>query len=283
MTIFEPQLADRFTVETISPFGVMVRPRTAGDDLTTVPVDTARELARQHHLLVLRNFRPPESAEDLARYAGSWGELYTWPFGTVLELIEHDQPSDTVFDHTRLVYHWDGMFVDKIPEFQIFQCVIPPTGGRTIFADTTLIVANAPAETRELWEGLELRYGIRKLAHYGGDVVSPLVVPHPGHGTPTMRFHEPVTGDEHYINPPDVRFPDHLGAERIAEISDDLRAALYDDRHMYAHEWQQGDIVVSDNYTNLHGREAYTSRCGRHLRRVHVLGDPPLANPALPD
>jgi hypothetical protein len=31
----------------------------------------------------------------------------------------------------------------------------------------------------------------------------------------------------------------------------------------------------------LHGREPYASECGRHLRRVHVLGNPPLRNTAL--
>ncbi|MGH3312603.1 MAG: hypothetical protein ACRDP3_18815 [Streptomyces sp.] len=40
-------------------------------------------------------------------------------------------------------------------------------------------------------------------------------------------------------------------------------------------------VVIADNYTLLHGREAFTSRAPRHLRRVHVLGEPALENPAL--
>jgi L-tyrosine isonitrile desaturase/decarboxylase len=39
--------------------------------------------------------------------------------------------------------------------------------------------------------------------------------------------------------------------------------------------------VIADNYTLLHGRTAFTVKVPRHLRRVHVLGDPPLDNPAL--
>lgn len=283
MTLSEPQLTDRITVEPLVPFGALVRPNSAGEDLTAVPVSTVRELAREHHLVLLRGFRTPETADDLARYAESWGRLYVWPFGTVLDLIEHDQPTDHIFDSSRVTYHWDGMFVEVIPEFQIFQCVIAPTGGRTIFADTTRVLAGAAPETRSTWERLELRYGIKKLVHYGGEVASPVVVPHPDREFPTMRYLEPVLPDEHYVNRPDVRFPRDMSAEKIAEITDTLRTALYHPEHMYAHEWRAGDVVVSDNYTNLHGREAYTTHCGRHLRRVHVLGDPPFSNPALPN
>ena len=63
--------------------------------------------------------------------------------------------------------------------------------------------------------------------------------------------------------------------------SQTLRDALHDPHNCYAHFWQAGDVVVADNYTLLHGREAYAGGCGRHLRRVHVLGDPPLINTAL--
>ena len=284
MTLSRTRLADQFTVDAIEPFGVRISPREAGEELAAVPVDVARELAREHRLLLLRGFRSPETKEDLAGYAATWGELYIWPFGAVLELVEHDTPADHVFDSSRVSYHWDGMFKDVIPEFQIFQCVTSPAaaeGGRTIFCDTTQVLADATPETRASWERLELSYGIKQKVHYGGKVVSPIVVEHPDRGFPTMRYLEPVDANEHYVNPPHVTFPDDLDPEQVAETTRNLRDTLYDARHMYAHAWQPGDVVVSDNYVNLHGREAYHSRCGRHLRRVHVLGDPPFTNPAL--
>ncbi|MCB0417979.1 MAG: TauD/TfdA family dioxygenase, partial [Bdellovibrionales bacterium] len=51
--------------------------------------------------------------------------------------------------------------------------------------------------------------------------------------------------------------------------------------NFYAHEWKTGDVVLSDNHTLLHGREAFVSGSPRHLRRVHVLGKPALKNPHL--
>ncbi|MGH3984520.1 MAG: TauD/TfdA dioxygenase family protein [Pseudonocardiaceae bacterium] len=270
-------------MEIVSPFGVMIHPSAATVHITEVPIPTARDLVRDYHLVVFRGFQAWSGPEQLARYAGSWGQVLAWPFGAVLELVEHKRPVDHVFDNTGVSFHWDGMFVDWIPEFQIFQCinaVDQGQGGRTVFCDTTRVLDDADAATRELWESLTLTYRVTKASHYGGMAVSALVVKHPIREFPTIRYLEPIPESIDYVNRPRVAFHD-VPDERVAEIEQTLLHALYDPRHCYAHEWHTGDVVVADNYTLLHGREPYASRCGRHLRRVHVLGDPPLMNAAL--
>lgn len=275
--------SNRVDIADVTPFGVLVQAGTADADIMEVPIPVARDLVRRHRILVLRGFRSFGPQEELARYAASWGQLLSWSFGDVLELVEHEQAVDHVFDNSKMWLHWDGVFVEQIPEFQIFQCVNAPEeaqGGRTVFCDTARVLADAPASTRELWENLTLTYRVAKKSHYGGVAVSPLVVAHPDQEFPTMRYLEPVPGDIDYRNRPIVEFTD-VPPEQVADITQTLRDALYDPRHYYAHRWQTGDVVIADNYTLLHGREPYASGCGRHLRRVHVLGDPPLKNPAL--
>src|SRR3979411_2320362 len=58
--------------------------------LGELPVSVARELAREHHLLVLRGFDPLPGSAELASYAASWGQVLSWSFGAVLELVEHE-------------------------------------------------------------------------------------------------------------------------------------------------------------------------------------------------
>jgi alpha-ketoglutarate-dependent taurine dioxygenase len=283
MELLPTDLPSQFNVELVSPFGLLIRPAGTEADMTKVPVTTARDLVRKYHLLTFRGFGTWPDPEGLARYAASWGQVLAWSFGTVLELVEHERPADHVFDNTGVSFHWDGMFVDRIPEFQIFHCIKAldeEQGGRTIFCDTTRVLDDADAATQKLWESLTLTYRVTKETHYGGTAVSPLVVEHPDRGFPTIRYLEPVAENIGYVNRPRVKFH-HVPDERVAEIEQTLRDALYEPNHCYAHDWQTGDVVVADNYTLLHGREPYTSRCGRHLRRVHVLGDPPLTNPAL--
>lgn len=276
-------LSDELGVKIMSPYGVMLCPRVAGVHPSKIPVPVARELAREHHLLILRGFDSFRGPEGLGHYAQLWGRLLIWPFGAVLDLVEHQDPTDHVFDNTGVTFHWDGMFAEQVPEFQILHCasaVGDGQGGRTIFCDTTRVLADASPVIRALWASLTLTYRITKQSHYGGIAMSPLVVKHPNRGFSTMRYLEPALDNIDYLNRPRVEF-DGVPPERVDGIEQRLRDALHDPRHCYAHSWQAGDVVIADNYTLLHGREAYASKCGRHLRRVHVLGDPPLTNPAL--
>lgn len=62
-------------IETLSPFGALLTPAEVGQSIATLPIETLRELAREHHLLVLRGFSSGFSdPETLTEYAGHWGK-----------------------------------------------------------------------------------------------------------------------------------------------------------------------------------------------------------------
>lgn len=271
--------------EQLSPFGMVVRPGRPDATVTDLPVDRLRELVRTHHLLLLRGFSGFATPAALTEWCGGWGEISMWPFGAVLELVEHEEPSDHIFDNSYVPLHWDGMYRPQVPEFQIFHCVSAPgerQGGRTTFSNTPAALADAARETRRLWKQVTGTYR-RKMEFYDSLAVSPVVTTHPVGGFPVLRYGEPaIAGDPDFINHPDLEFTG-VDAAELDRFHDSIREALYAPEHFYAHAWQTDDVVVSDNYTLLHGREAFTSRAPRHLRRVHVLGDPPLDNPALVD
>ena len=266
----------------LASFGALVEARSPGQRVQDLPVDELRRLAREHHLLLLRGFETFADAEELASYCERWGGIGMWPFGAVLELVEHEAPDDHIFDHRYVPLHWDGMYRPQVPEFQLFHCVSAPgeeQGGGTVFSDTAAVLRDAPWDVRELWERVSGTYR-RTTEFYDSVAVSPVVTAHPDTGEPVIRYNEPVAVDEEFINHPDLEFTG-VPEGRTAEFHDGLRRALRAPEHLYTHRWRTGDLVVADNYTLLHGREAFTSRAPRHLRRVHVLGEPPLANPAL--
>jgi alpha-ketoglutarate-dependent taurine dioxygenase len=41
--------------------------------------------------------------------------------------------------------------------------------------------------------------------------------------------------------------------------------------YCYDHAWQAGDIVIADNFSLIHGRNAFTAPTNRHLQRVEVI------------
>ncbi|MGQ0505023.1 MAG: TauD/TfdA dioxygenase family protein [Myxococcaceae bacterium] len=267
----------------IDPFGVLLRPKLEKVDVRDAPIDRLRDLARQHRLLVLRGFAGFDSAEDFAGYCGRWGHVAEWPFGKVLELIEQEEPTDHIFDNNYVPLHWDGMYRPQIPEFQIFHCVGAPLrdqGGRTTFSNTVTALERATPRSRALWGKVTGIYR-RKMDYYDSETISPVITMHPVRCFPVIRYNEPpIGGDESFLNHPTLAFTGLTEAE-IAGFHRVLREALYAPESLYAHSWQSHDLVIADNYTLLHGREAFTSGAPRHLQRVHVLGDPPFDNPGL--
>jgi L-tyrosine isonitrile desaturase/decarboxylase len=171
------------------------------------------------------------------------------------------------------------MYRPQVPEVQIFHCVHAPLdgqGGRTTFSNTMMALQRASEQTRALWSRVTGTYE-RTMEFYDSKTVSPIITSHPQRGYPVIRYNEPPSASG-FVNPPKLTFS---GADDVAELHRSLRQALYDRGNFYAHEWLTGDVVIADNYSLLHGREAFEAKAPRHLRRVHVLGNPPLDNPAL--
>ncbi|QQQ80020.1 TauD/TfdA family dioxygenase [Saccharothrix sp. 6-C] len=263
--------------EPLTPFGALLTAPSPGLPFTAPPVEDVRALVRAEHLVVLRGFTPPADGAALEAYGRSWGEVLEWSFGTVFDVLAHEEPEDHAFDTGFMPMHWDGMYARHVPEFQIFHCLTAPDtteGGRTLFTDTTKVLADTDPATVRRWRSVVLHYRNPKVSHYGGLVISPLVEPHPVTGAPTLRFLEPVPEGVEILNPPDVTVADHSPEEARAVVAE-VRGALYDPRHLYAHSWEPGDILITDNYTLLHTREPYRRGLPRHLQRVHVLGTPP--------
>ena len=262
-------------------FGVMVTSTTAHQHLHMLSIAWLRELVRDRQLVVLRGFESFDDADHLTRFCATLGTIMMWPFGAVLELVEHANPEDHIFANSYVPLHWDGMYLDTVPEFQVFQCVRAPgmdQGGRTTFCSTTAALQISSAETRELWSRAHGTYQ-RSVKLYSNKARASIIEPHPRRGHPVLRFCEPpIEGDRNFINPSTYEFGGIQDNER-QPLLDSLRKSLYDPRAHYAHRWQTGDVVIADNFTLIHGREAYAGNSGRHLRRVHIHSEPELRNP----
>ncbi|WP_198551387.1 MULTISPECIES: TauD/TfdA family dioxygenase [unclassified Stenotrophomonas] len=267
----------------LQPFGVMLQAASPNDAATDLSVDALRVLARHHHLVLLRGFRGPEDAADLAAYGERWGSIAEWPFGKVLELLEREAPQDHIFDNSAVPLHWDGMYRRQVPEFQIFQCLRAPgpgCGGRTLFSHTARALDQAPAPVRLLWERATGRYD-RKMEYYHSVAEAPVVTRHPDRDAAVIRYSAPQDQQgEAFINPASASFTG-MGEADAALLHRSLADALHAPSCLYAHAWEAGDLVIADNHSLLHGREAFTSGAPRHLRRLHILGEPPLDNPHL--
>ncbi|WP_347170758.1 TauD/TfdA family dioxygenase [Pseudomonas salmasensis] len=265
-------------------FGVMVSPRQAHMHIGELSPAWLRMLVQSHQLVVLRGFDSFDSPESLERYCATFGEIMMWPFGAVLDLQEQAAPDDHIFSNSYVPLHWDGMYLETVPEFQVFHCVNAgdcTEGGCTTFASTPQALRIATPDVRELWRRAEGTYH-RSVELYSNCTRAPIINRHPQREFAVLRFCEqPIAGDDDFINPSQYSFSGIQASEQAALV-DSLGAALHDPRAYYAHQWRSGDVVLADNFSLLHGRERFTGENGRHLRRVHIHANPPLHNPHVP-
>lgn len=272
-----------YKVTPLKPFGALIEPSQPETHVDELSIQELRELFDQHHILLLRGFTGVSGGDQLVDFSERWGEVSVWPFGKILELVEQEKPKDHIFDNTYVPMHWDGMYRPEVPEIQIFHCVQAPgeqNGGRTVFSNTPEVIRQASQEDLDRWAKVTGVYE-RKMEFYHSKTIAPLVTEHPARKLPVIRYCEPpVHEDEDFLNHPEMSF-EGVAEEDLGAFLKGLQEKLYAEEVTYAHQWQTGDIVISDNYTLLHGREAFVSGAGRHLRRVQVLGSPKLKNPHL--
>lgn len=262
-------MTDQITRTPLLPFGLLLT-APHGISLTDIPPDQLARWTEESRVLVLRGF-PLLEKDEFAEYCRQWGELLTWDFGAVLDLVVKDNPSNYLFAPGDVPFHWDGAFTPTTPGFFLFQCLDaePGAGGETVFCDTTQVYRHAPEEIRSRWADVTVSYHTEKLAHYGGEVTRPLLSTHPRSGLPTLRFAEPLPA-ERFLNPLDVRV-DGVPEDEVPAFLDDLTERLHDPAFCYPHAWLPGDIVIADNHALVHGRNAFTGSPKRHLQRVQVI------------
>ena len=233
-----------------------------------VPSITRKELLREvrEHKLVLVRGLPAFARDELLSFAAvdPARDLIHWSFGPVMEMQADPATENYLFSREAVPFHWDGAF-HEVPRFLLFHCVEAPDpamGGETTFCDAEAIAARASPYERARWAETTLRYDTEKKSHYGGSFSTRMLERHPDKGTPILRYAEPV---DSALNPVQLTVEGETPGFR-----EEMRAQLYHPDFFYAHRWETNDLLIADNFSLLHGRNAFSDSSPRHLRRIQL-------------
>lgn len=221
------------------------------------------------HILKSQTFNDEELIQFAASLSSNQGELTQkllhWDFGPLMTMKYDVNAENYLFSEENVPFHWDGAFF-KEPKKLLFYCTeTEGVGGETLFTDTEKIWNDLSSDLKEKLKDITMIYRTKKLAHYGGEIKIPLVQTHPVTGKTILRIAEKV---ETKLNPVTLEMS---GTDQTDELYDMLTAKLYDPKYMYQHSWEIGDVLICDNFTYLHGRNALGANKSRSFKRIQIL------------
>jgi taurine dioxygenase len=182
-----------------------------------------------------------------------------------------DRSSSPVSNHR---WHTDKSWHTVPPSLTMLYGVeLPPKGGDTEFANTRLGYAALSEETKRRIAGLRVVFrwgagGGKSVSEIRDDppVDHPLVRTHPDTGEKALYLGNHAS---HILGMPEAEG---------AAVLDELLRHTTQRQFVYAHRWQQGDLVMWDNRCLLH-RAVANYEMGRDRRILHrsvVRGTVPL-------
>jgi alpha-ketoglutarate-dependent taurine dioxygenase len=221
------------------------------------------------HILKSQTFNDDELIQFAANLSSQQGELkhklLHWDFGPLMTMKYDVNAQNYLFSDENVPFHWDGAFFTE-PRKLLFYCTeTEGLGGETLFTDTEKIWNDLSRDEQAVLKNITMIYRTKKLAHYGGEIRVPLVQTHPVTGKTILRIAERV---ETSLNPVTLEM---LGVEDADEVYGRLTSKLYNPRYMYQHSWEKGDVLICDNFTYLHGRNALGANKSRSFKRIQIL------------
>lgn len=177
----------------------------------------------------------------------------------------------------RFAFHSDHAFMDEpIDVISLQPIELPPGGSETRFTNAIRAGRELPESLRIEVEGRQARHVIDPGAESERVAISgPALgddLPHAWH--PVLWTH-PRTGEPIlYVSEQQTDRIEGLDGREGRLVIEKLFAHLYVPRFSYTHAWREHDLVVWDNRSLQHARDAVPRGTRRTLRRVSIGGTP---------
>jgi len=250
-----------------------------------------RSLSELVSPVIARGFAETTDRDLYINKGHELGTVLPWTFGILQEVKDHGKTHrlhNNVVSNEAMPMHFDGMFkflpkkdengnvvldeegkeikVQTPPGFQYFTCIetAPVGSGYTLFASSRLFWKYLPDPyTVERLE--KVTWAMDNDGFWDAKLTDlPLVVRHPTHNTPCLRWHEPWDSTKTKFSTCLVTIENDT--QEIVQLIDQM---VYDRRVCMRFSWEQGDILVSDNTAMLHTRTAFDGDSDRELWRIH--------------
>lgn len=270
-----------------SDFGAEVAGADLAGPIGKDLADLLRSAFRDHPVLVMRT--DGLTSEQLLALAGVFGEPqvqlledYRSSDTPTISIVSSDQ-TDARGDGRKIVFggawHTDDSYL-AVPAkaTMLYAHVIPPSGGDTLFADTTAAFESLDAATRAEVEDLRVvhRYQSRRNVNVVPTRTSSEEALTPPVEHPLVRTHPDTGARSLYLNPNRMESVVGLDAAASDAVLDRVIALAIEDRFVHRHVWRPHDVVLWDNGRSMHRATADYGDERREMRRILLRGAVPV-------
>ena len=272
----------------VVPIGVLGA-EVRGVDLarvSSVEVDAIKRAWYEHDVLLFRKQRLTDDA--LLSFSRHFGTLDSppnqgagrksppgYPDVYIVSNVVNDkgEPIGALGDG-EAAWHTDMSYAPHPPDASMLYALeIPPQGGDTWFSSMKAALAKMPAALAERIWNLDIKHdGTYDSGGYVRKGLTPSNDPRTSVGTPhPIVIEHPVSGDPAL----------YLGRRRNAfvmglELAESERLLneiwSFVETALYRHRWAVGDLVLWDNRTTMHRRDAFDPNARRVMHRTQIKG-----------
>ena len=274
----------------VIPTGAVLGAELSGIDLRRADdaaFDAIHRAWLDHAVLLFRD--QSLSDADLVRFSRRFGDLDLAPVQetgrrfvdghpeiyVVSNVVRDGQPIGSL-GAGEAVWHTDMSYLPDPPKASMLYALeVPPAGGDTSFCDMASALAALPADLRRRIDGLRIKHdGTYNSGGFVRQGVQPTDDPRaaPGAIHPLVARH-----------PENGRAVLYLGRRRNAYIpglqladSEALLDALWTHvarpEFAWTHRWRVGDLVLWDNRSTMHRRDAFDPATRRVMHRTQIKG-----------
>jgi taurine dioxygenase len=238
-----------------------------------------RRLFCTYHLLLVRG--PELSPEDHDRFVGFFGPLQAHRAGDGAGYVTNKDHPQRLFPRLQpLLWHNDGAYGPR-PGIgtSLWAIEVSPDAAPTMFANVVEVVDRFPTDLCQKAEALRIqnvrdtefdrtyeRVPLEEIVN-SDDPDRYVTYEHPVLFQPPHLEHKAVIASQHMTSSV-VGLPLSVGDAFLGE----LYGQMYAEDNVYAHHWQNNDVIMWDNIALHHSRPQEIGQVDRHLRRQCIDG-----------
>jgi taurine dioxygenase len=253
---------------------------------TAKQIDAIKSAWYRHDVLVFREQKLTD--DDLLAFSRHFGRLdpppnqgagrkspagYPDVYVVSNVLDQQGEPIGALGDG-EAAWHTDMSYAPEPPDASmLYSLEIPREGGDTCFCSMKSAFAAMPPALRERIRGLDIKHDgtydsggyVRKGLQASDDPRTSVGTPHPA------VIQHPVSGEAGiYLGRRRNAYVMGLEVAESEKLLDELWS--YVEASVYRHKWQVGDLVLWDNRTTMHRRDAFDPKSRRIMHRTQIKG-----------